>query len=82
VEIKGEKAKVESPTKYIKNALNTQVLVRLKDGSQFVGKLINYDSVMNLILVESKEVDQNGNPQVNLGKVLIRGSNIIFVKVG
>jgi small nuclear ribonucleoprotein len=75
------KQRVDPPTKYIRNALNTEILVRLKDGSEYTGKLINYDSVMNLILLESKEVDHSGNPQVNLGKVMIRGSNIIFVRV-
>ncbi|PSN91770.1 hypothetical protein B9Q03_03270 [Candidatus Marsarchaeota G2 archaeon OSP_D] len=73
--------RVDPPPKYIRNALNTEVLVRLKDGSEFVGKLVDYDSVMNLILEDSKEVDRDGNPRINLGKVMIRGSQIIFVRV-
>ncbi|MEM3856897.1 MAG: LSM domain-containing protein [Thermoprotei archaeon] len=71
----------EPPTRFIKNALNTEVLVRLKDGSEFLGKLVDYDMVMNLILVEAREIDEASNPLVNLGKVMIRGSNIIFVRV-
>lgn len=78
---RSERLKVEPPPKYIKNALNTEVLVRLKDGSEFVGKLVDYDSVMNLILEDSKEVDRDGNPRINLGRVMIRGSQIIFVRV-
>jgi small nuclear ribonucleoprotein len=77
----GDKTKTDPPTKYIRNALNTEILVRLKDGSQFMGKLVNFDSVMNLILLESKEVDKDGTPHINLGKVMIRGSNIIFVRI-
>jgi len=76
-----ERLRVDPPPKYIRNALNTEVLVRLKDGSEFVGKLVDYDSVMNLILEDSKEVDREGNPRINLGKVMIRGSQIIFVRV-
>lgn len=78
---RSERLRVEPPPKYIKNALNTEVLVRLKDGSEFVGKLVDYDSVMNLILEDSKEVDRDGNPRINLGRVMIRGSQIIFVRV-
>lgn len=78
---KSEKPRVDPPPKYIRNALNTEVLVRLKDGSEFVGRLVDYDSVMNLILEDSKEVDRDGNPRINLGRVMIRGSQIIFVRV-
>ncbi len=78
---RSERLRVDPPPKYIRNALNTEVLVRLKDGSEFVGKLVDYDSVMNLILEDSKEVDRDGNPRINLGKVMIRGSQIIFVRV-
>ncbi len=78
---RSERTRIEPPPKYIRNALNTEVLVRLKDGSEFIGKLVDYDSVMNLILEDSKEVDREGNPRINLGKVMIRGSQIIFVRV-
>lgn len=71
----------EPPTRFIRNALNTEVLVRLKDGSEFLGKLVDFDSVMNIILVDAKEIDGSGNPVISLGKVMIRGSNIIFVRV-
>jgi len=80
-DMKGERVRFDPPPKYIKNALNTEILVRLKDGSEFVGKLVDYDSVMNLILEDSKEVDREGNPRINLGRVMIRGSQIIFVRV-
>ncbi|MEM0120714.1 MAG: LSM domain-containing protein [Thermoprotei archaeon] len=76
-----ERLKLDPPPKYIRNALNTEVLVRLKDGSEFLGRLVDYDSVMNLILEDSKEVDRQGNPRINLGKVMIRGSQIIFVRI-
>jgi small nuclear ribonucleoprotein len=76
-----DRPRIDGPTKYIRNGLNTEILVRLKDGSQFLGHLTSFDSVMNLILTESREIDKSGNPKMNLGRVMIRGSNIIFVRI-
>jgi len=70
-----------SPLRVLREAVNRTVLVKLKDGSEYVGKLEMTDSTMNLVLSDCMEVGENGEPKVKYGRVLIRGSQILFVSV-
>jgi len=36
---------------------------------------------MNIVLMDAKEVDEESKPIANLGRIFIRGSNILFVSV-
>ncbi|WP_126451312.1 U6 snRNA-associated Sm-like protein LSm6 [Sulfodiicoccus acidiphilus] len=75
-------AKVENPLKSLKMATNKLVLVKLKDGSEYVGRLDQSDGTMNLVLKDCSEVRENSNEVVTkYGHVLIRGSNILFVSI-
>jgi len=74
-------SRVEPPLRMLSKGLNNKIFVKLKDGSEFIGMLEHYDTCMNLILNEAKEVDEEGNPMANFGKVLIRGSNIIYISL-
>ncbi|AFZ70756.1 small nuclear ribonucleoprotein [Caldisphaera lagunensis DSM 15908] len=71
--------KTISPMKYLRDALNAQVYVRLKDGSEFVGILKMTDSTMNLILEDSIEVKDGKQVVAKIGKILIRGSMIQYI---
>jgi len=59
---------------------NKEIYVRLKDGSEYIGKLIATDSTMNLVLDDAKRL-QGGGKEVKavLGKVFIRGSMIQYI---
>ena len=61
--------------------LNMEVLVRLKDGSEYRGVVEDVDHSMNLILGDAVQVEEDGNPLVKYGRVFIRGSNIVFIAV-
>ncbi|MEM1508747.1 MAG: LSM domain-containing protein [Thermofilaceae archaeon] len=61
--------------------LGIEVLVKLKDNSEYRGVVENVDASMNLILDGAAQVEENGNPIVKYGKVFIRGSNIMYVAV-
>ncbi len=69
--------------KVLRKALNHTVLVKLKDGSEYIGVLESFDHTMNLILKDAKEV-KSGNvddPIAKYGTVMVRGSNILYVVV-
>ncbi|EZQ03819.1 MULTISPECIES: U6 snRNA-associated Sm-like protein LSm6 [Acidianus] len=75
-------AKVENPLKNIKTAMNRVVLVKLKDGSEYIGKLEQTDGTMNLVLRDCLELREGtSDPVAKYGRVLIRGSNILFISV-
>ena len=54
--------------------------VRLKNEIEYRGKMNNVDSYMNLILLDAEEF--NGSNQIaNYGKVVIRGNNVLFIRL-
>ncbi|MCE4620594.1 MAG: U6 snRNA-associated Sm-like protein LSm6 [Desulfurococcales archaeon] len=69
-----------NPIRYLRSMINKEVYVRLKDGSEYIGKLIATDTTMNLVLDEAKRL-QGGGREVKavLGKVFIRGSMIQYI---
>jgi len=70
-----------SPLRVLREAVNHTVLVKLKDGSEYVGRLEMTDGTMNLVLSDCMELNEDGSPKVKYGRVLIRGSHILFVSV-
>ena len=69
-----------NPVQYLRNQINKEIYVRLKDGSEYIGKLIATDTTMNLVLDDAKRL-QGGGREVKavLGKVFIRGSMIQYI---
>jgi small nuclear ribonucleoprotein len=54
--------------------------VRLKNEVEYRGRMNNVDTYMNLILVDAEEF--NGTDVVaNYGKVVIRGNNVLFIRL-
>ncbi len=74
------KRAADPPLKYLRSAINNTILVKLKDGSEYMGRLKYCDPTMNLLLEECVEVKESGKkPSTKYGLVLIRGSNILYV---
>jgi len=70
----------DSPLNYLRSAINNTVLVRLKDGSEYIGRLEQCDNTMNLLLSDCVEVKEGSSePIAKYGRVLVRGSNILFI---
>jgi len=69
-----------NPVKYLRNQTNKEIYVRLKDGSEYIGRLVATDPTMNLVLDDAKRL-QGGGKEVKavLGKVFIRGSMIQYI---
>jgi len=74
-------SRLSSPLKYLRGAVNQIVLVKLKDGTEYVGVLELVDNTMNVVLTNCEEIDSDGKPIAKYGRVLIRGSHILFVSI-
>lgn len=64
----------------LQRSINRKVAVRLKSEIEYKGRMNNVDSYMNLILTDAEEY--NGADVIaNYGKVVIRGNNVLFIKL-
>ncbi|MDG6916392.1 MAG: ribonucleoprotein [Nitrososphaerota archaeon] len=68
------------PLSILQKSMNKQVSVRLKNEIEYKGKMSNVDPYMNVILLDAEE-SENGNKVANYGKVVIRGNNVLYVKI-
>jgi small nuclear ribonucleoprotein len=71
---------VKKPLNMLQKAVNKDVSVRLKNDQEYKGKMINIDQYMNVILVDAEE-HSNGALSANYGKIVIRGNNVLFIKI-
>ena len=56
------------------------VIVRLKNDVEYKGKMVNVDSYMNLIMTDAEEL-RNGKTIEKFGRVILRGNNVLFIKL-
>lgn len=69
------------PIRLLNKSLHSQILVKLKDGHEYVGTLEKYDPTMNLIMSDAIEAaDGSSEPIAKYGKILVRGNNILYIK--
>jgi len=64
----------------LEKLLNVTVVVSVKDGRKFQGKLAQYDAYMNLVLEEAEELSEGG-PVAKYKLVLIKGGNVSAISV-
>ncbi|MEM4983859.1 MAG: LSM domain-containing protein [Candidatus Hadarchaeales archaeon] len=62
----------------LNRALGSSVLVSLKGGREFRGKLAGFDVHVNLVLEDAEEL-QNGEPTRRFGTMMIRGDNVVYI---
>ncbi|MEM3677995.1 MAG: LSM domain-containing protein, partial [Candidatus Bathyarchaeia archaeon] len=67
----------KKPLNLLTRKINAEVLIRLKNNAEYRGKMIDCDGHMNIILDGAKEY-RNNSPTTILGKVVLRGSNILY----
>ena len=68
------------PLTLLQKSLNQRVAVRLKSEIEYKGVMNNVDSYMNLILVNAEEY-LGPDLLANYGKVVIRGNNVLFIRL-
>ena len=67
------------PTDLLESSLNKDVSLLLKDGRILEGRLSGYDQYMNLVMEDTREA--KGDTDRRLGKVVLRGNNIVSISV-
>ncbi len=73
--------RADSPLKTLRSSVNKDVLVRVKDGNSYVGRLIMTDPTMNIVMVDCEELSPDDKPIAKYGTVLIRGSQILYIVI-
>jgi len=68
------------PLTVLQKNTKKDVIVRLKSGVEYKGKMENVDSYMNLIMTDAEEVNQ-GKTVGKFGRVIVRGNNVLFIKL-
>ncbi|HLC55645.1 MAG TPA: LSM domain-containing protein [Candidatus Nanoarchaeia archaeon] len=66
------------PLDTLNEARNKRVIVELKNGKQFVGKLKAFDIHINTVLEECEE-RENNEVKRKVGTVFLRGDTIVFI---
>ncbi len=66
------------PFDILNNALNSNVLVKLKGDVEVRGVLASFDVHMNLVIENGEEI-KGGEMKRKLGTVLLRGDTVVFV---
>jgi len=69
---------IERPLDLLNNSKNKEVLVHLKGNQQFVGTLLAFDIHINLVLDNTKEIQDNEIKR-SIGLTFLRGDTIIFI---
>lgn len=66
------------PLDALNRARNKKVIVELKNGKQYTGKLNAFDIHINVVLDDAEEL-VNGQLSKKLGNLFLRGDTIIYV---
>ncbi len=71
---------METPLSLLEHALHHPVTLVLKDARRLSGTLVGYDEHINLVLEGTEEM----GPETTrtLGRVVVRGNNVISIHVG
>ena len=68
------------PLTTLQKSTKKKVTVRLKNEVEYKGKMDNVDSYMNLIMTDAEELKED-KVIANYGRVIVRGNNVLFIKL-
>lgn len=68
------------PLAVLQKAISKKATIRLKTDVEYRGRVSNVDAFMNLILEDAEEFEA-GVKSANYGKVIVRGDNVLYVKL-
>ena len=66
------------PLDALNEARNKRVIVELKNGKQYIGKLKAFDIHINTVLDDAEE-RENGEIKRKVGTIFIRGDTIVLI---
>jgi len=67
------------PLDTLEKSVNQKLRLLLKDSRVIEGKLLGFDEYMNLVLGEVEETKDE--KQRRLGKIILRGSNVVSISL-
>ena len=77
-----EKTKKDDPLDILEKAVGRTVLVRLRNGLDYVGILEMVNKDMDIVLRDCVELDKyTSQPVRRYGRLVVRGNNVEFVDV-
>ncbi len=68
-----------NPLRALQKKLNNNILIRLKDGTEYKGKLKEYDNFMNVILTDALEFNKEKEETDKFEEIFVRGNNVLFI---
>ena len=68
-----------NPLRALQKKLNNNILIRLKDGTEYKGKLKEYDNFMNVILTDASEFNREKEETNKFKEIFVRGNNVLFI---
>lgn len=66
------------PFDLIHRSLKKRVLVSMKNGKSYRGKISSYDENLNLFLTEAEEISEKGENR-KFPSIVLKGGNIVFI---
>ncbi len=67
------------PLTELMKSLNKDIIVKLKNGVEYKGRMVKCDSYMNIIMSGASEFYE-AKIIANYGDVFIRGNNILYIQ--
>ena len=69
------------PLALLEKTVDKRISLLLKDSRVLEGKLTGYDEYMNMVLDETVETAADGQEGRRLGKVILRGNNVVSISL-
>jgi len=76
------------PIDYLKDSIDKIILIKVKRNRLFRAKLMSFDEHLNIFIENAEQIfeyqDEDGNireEHEDLGSIVIRGDNIIFINL-
>lgn len=68
----------EAATKILEESLGKTVLIKLRGNRKLRGRLEGFDLHMNLVLENAEDISTTDNT-LKLGRIIVRGDNVILI---
>ncbi len=68
------------PLTTLQKSTKKKVTVKLKNETEYRGRMDNVDSYMNLIMTDAEEIRED-KVVASYGRVILRGNNVLFIRI-
>lgn len=71
---------MQKPLDLLQKSLNKTILLRLRGNREVRGVLRSYDAHLNLVLEDAEILESaKGDSKEQLGKIVLRGDNVVLI---